>query len=450
MKSPLHDLFRLCFHHDEGALLEGTHGLLHASSRCAAQVGQWALALQTMRAYFRLEPGDVLLVKDPSAGGPGRDSMTLLQRLRGPADLELYHARNFTAPSSWGQRLPPVPLRSQGELNQLIVSALGDDSARLLWAVERQDEFAARWARGLKPWGLTARAVKTHLEEMKQDLRARLLEIPDGDALTEGLTRYEELLRLRLISQDGRLHLEANGCSPGRKLWIPLPAAAAALRGAVMEWFDWREHWDSSLEDFLPFRCPQQVLLNARSQDPCDEGLEELPGLLRQLVMRGLQDLDSKRAKDGLSAPPLSVHLHFSGGRGWRLNLPSGRATGPLDEAIPHLLPLSSGADLCLEDLERKIPVRVVRVSERNFRAAPVGEGKRYRGLVVVLELLENARIRWSGGDFARPPRPRPLQKPALAGEVTLADEERELAPGTFHELPKGTRVQILSGAHGF
>lgn len=450
MKSPLHDLFRLCFHQEEGALIDGQMGLLHAASRCPAQVGQWALAVQTMRAYFRLEPGDLLLVKDPSAGGPGRDGMTLLQRLHGSGDLELYHARNFTAPSTWGQRLPPVPLRSHGEMNQLIVSAIGDDGPRLLWAIERQDEFAERWRRGLKHWAITVKSIKAHLDELKQDLKARLHEIPEGDAMTEGMTRFEETLRLRLISQDSRLHIEANGCSQGRKLWIPLPAAAAALRGAVMEWFDWNASWDPSLEEFMPFRCPQQVLLNARSQDPCDEGMEELPGLLRQLVMRAMQDLDSKRAKEGLPAPDMSVHLHFSGGRGWRMNLPSNKALGPLDEGIPHLLPQVSGTDLCLEEIENKIPVRVVRVGERTFQAAPVGEGKRHRGLVVVVELLEDARVRWAGGDFARPPKPRPQQRAAIAGEVALLDNEKALIPGAFHELKKGTRLQILSGAHGF
>lgn len=451
MKSVLHELFPLCFRHDEGALIDGERGILHASSRCPAQIGLWSLATQTSRAYFKLEPGDILLVKDPSAGGPGRDSMTLLQRLESGPDLELYHARNFTAPSSWGQRLPPVPLRTQGELNQFIVSALGEDSSRLNWAVERQDEFAERWRRCWRSWNLGSRTFKTFLEESKQDLQNRLHEIPEGEASSEGCTRFEETIRLKILSEDGKIRLETDGCSSGKRLWLPMPAAASSLRGCLMEWFGWRAHWDSSLEELIPFRCPQQILLNARSQDPCDEGLEELPGLLRQLMLRALQDLDPQRgAKEGLSAPTITVHLLFSGGRGWKVQLPAGRSTASSEDAAPHLLPQITGADLCLEDVEKKAPLRIQRVAERNFRAAPVGENRRHRGLTMTLELLEPARLRWSGADFAKVPKTKSQQKPQVPGEVVISKSDRPLEPCSFHELPAGTVIQISSGAYGF
>ena len=34
--------------------------------------------------------------------------------------------------------------------------------------------------------------------------------------------------------------------------------------------------------------------------------------------------------------------------------------------------------------------------------------------------------------------------------KVGLAGGDKDLAPGVFHDLPKGTRIQVLSGAHGY
>lgn len=432
------------------ALADDGHLLMSAASD-PADAGLLPLAMENAARYFPLSVGDLVLLKDPFAGGPGRDGIAIVTcwRKGNDANAGLLAATTVHLPSLRGLRLPPAPLRLGGEINAGVVDALGPAGNEILRAAKELDDARTHLQRPALA-DLFSRKSLQEAQSRKQDhLAALFADLPESEVETDLKLPTGETLRVKLHSDGKHLEFDFSGTSPGRALQIPLAAATGILYTAVRERLGLEPVVDALSAALMPLSVPNGCFLNAKSGD-CERGLDEATAWLQWTVEMLFQKWDKRKPRGLVNPFDLRFSLDFGDQRVLSLRLPSGSAAREDNEGTTFVQQRDPRDRFSLEKLEEQWPLRLCRVDER---ASLHGKGKfpGGRGLHLQFEVLAPAKLRWSPTPFGGRVK---TEKNQSAFDAPIVHLERagaavEKSPIETHDVLKGDIITLLSGSGG-
>lgn len=425
--------------------------LLISSASDPADAGLLPLAMENAARYFPMSVGDLILIKDPFIGGPGRDGLAIVSLWRKATEsgAALVVATTVHVPALRGLKLPPAPLRLGGEMNAGVLDALGPARDEILRVCKELDEERTHLLRPAITDLLSRKSLLEAQSREQDHLKALFADLPESEVETDLKLPTGEILRAKLHSDGKHLEFDFSGTSPGRSLQIPLAAATGILYTAVRERLGLDPVVDSLSTALIPVSVPNGCFLNAKTGD-CDRGLEETTAWLQWVIEILFQKWD-KRVSRGLVNPfDLRVSLDFGDHRILNLRIPSGSGAREDIEGTTFIQQRDSNARLSLEKIEAQWPVRFIRFDDR---MSLHGKGKVAggRGLHVQFELLQPAKLRWS----PTPPTGRlKAEKNQSSFDVPVVhvkrgDAETEKVPTEAHELVQGDILTLLSGSGG-
>lgn len=433
------------------AVATGDGRLLMSASLDPAEAGLMPTAIETAARYFPMSEGDFVLLKDPFAGGPGRDGLTIVTCWRAGEDpsTRLMAATTVHDGTLRALKLPPAPLKLMGETNAGVVEALGPVRERVTAAAAALDEARAALARPPVPELLTKKSLADAAAFEQQRLKNLCADLPEGEAEVELKLPIGETLKVRLRSEGRHLEFDFSGTSPGRALQMPLAAATGIWWSAIRERLGLDPAVDAASASFFPVAVPNGCFLNAKSGD-CDRGLDDGTPWLQWAAEQLVHKWDRRRPRGLVNPFDLEARIDFGGGRVLKLELPSGGPARDETEGATFVQQRTPRAAFSIENLEKNWPVKFHRVDER---VSLHGKGKVAggRGLHCQFEVLAPAKLTWS----PTPPTGRSkhekhqslFDNPAV--HVRHADADREQPAQEPHALAAGDVVTLLSGSGG-
>lgn len=425
--------------------------LLASSAADPADSGLLPQAIHTASSYFPMGEGDLILIKDPFAGGPGRDGFAVVYRLREGDDSNpsLWLATRLNDPSFRALRLPPAPLRLGGEINPGVMEALG--APREKAAALEEDLGRCRQTFQLEALTslLTKRALQETFSREKEKMRLLLSELPEGDAVADLTLPTGEVLKARLHCDGQHVEFDFSGTSPGKSMFLPLSATSGVVWTAMLEHLGLPTIVNEACVNAMPLTVPNGCCLNAKGGTDCDRGLEEGRAWLQLLMEQLLHKWDRRKPRGLMNPFDLHARLKFDDGRELHLRLPAGTPGQDELEGCSFWLQRPGADEFSVEKIEKHWPIKVRRLDER---VSPAGKGRFNggRGLHLHLELQAGADLIWfSPGPEARL-KTEKHQSPFDGNDLRLSKEGGDkIAPCEKRRLEAGTTMILLSGSGG-
>lgn len=423
--------------------------LLFSSSSDPADTGLLPQAILAASSYFPTIAGDVVLLKDPFAGGPGRDGLTLAMRWRDGSDAQpaLWAATRLSTPALRALRLPPAPLKLGGEINPGVMDALGanrDDVLALEAELSRAREMLKLNAVSTL---FGKKALLESFAREKERMRLVLSELPEGDSAADITLPGGETLKARLHCDGHHLEFDFSGTSPGKNMFLPLAATSGIVWSAAREHLGLPAAIDDSCMETMPLTVPNGCFLNARAGADCDRGLEEGRAWLQLLIEQLLLKWDRRKPRGLMNPFDLRLQLRFGDGRELQLRLPAGSPAQEEVEGSTFWQQRPGSCGLNVERLEREWPLKVLRLDER-VSVAGKGKVSGGRGLHLQLELLEDAEMVWASPGPANRVKTEKNQSAFEGADLRTGDGE-DLPPFEKRAMKKGQSLVLLSGSGG-
>ncbi|MBX2988953.1 MAG: hydantoinase B/oxoprolinase family protein [Bdellovibrionaceae bacterium] len=431
------------------AWVSGQGQILLARSPEGLDAGLLPMGIGAVTQYFPLKEGDVALLKDPAVGGPGRDRLALVQCVSAESDSRpsVWAATSLRLPGSAEFRLPPVPLRQKGDTNQMLLQALGDSRHLLETQLNLLDGAAARFRHEAFRDLWSRRGLQDIEQRAKERIRRRLEELPEGEVSFDLATGGEQI-RLRLQNDGRALRFDFTGTSPGRRLFLPLAATSGLVRTTVREWLQWEMELDSACDHLIPLTVPNGCFLNAQTRDACSGCLVEAAAWLKTAVEGALHRWDRRQPRALTNYFDLWSELKFEGHPPEAVHLPSGSPAREGAEGTSFWQQRPDHGDCSVEDLERRLPVRVLRAVER----PPSGHKARLnggRGLLLQLEILAPGQIIHAASPSRWPAEKHQLPGDAPGVSLQRAGQDSRPAANEWIPLQAGDVLTLHSGSGG-
>ncbi len=397
-----------------------------------------------------LAPGDVILMKEPFSGGPGRDRLALITAFNADSDGEAkWLAATTIHHSSLAQlRLPPVPLRHGGQVNTAVLEGLAGAQKELLLADAQLQQARMLFHRKGIREHFSRAAMNETIRTEQAWMAAWIAELPEGEAAVELNLPTGETLRMRWHCDGHRLAIDLSGTSNAFQLRVPFAATCGLLWTSLRERLGLPQGVDSFSSDVLPLTIPNGCFLNATSGD-CDRGLNEITPWIQWAVELLIHRWDRRKSRGLVNPFDLGLRLEFANHEILELSIPTGGPAFAELEGNCFWQQRRGQAPLSLENLEKSWPIQFIRVDEK----APTGSSAKTaggRGLLLEFDLKAPAKFRWSGASPTAQKIERHQSHPKFNDVSLLRHGEKiVLAAAQDFELRAGDRLTLCSGSGG-
>lgn len=424
--------------------------VLRSSCSMGLEAGLLPHGIQIANQFFPLKETDLVLLKDCQIGGPGRDRLALVQCLRSPTPQlpGIWLATGFLAPSTAGMKLPPIPLRTAGEINEAVLAALGACEFRLRQEIQKQDEIRARALSPIFRSLWSNKALADEMEREQKELKQLIQELPDGEVMTE-LQCGAEIIKLRLEVEHGQIHFHFAGTTPATQHSLPLAATSGIVRATVREWLKWPRTLTAACETLISMSTPSGCMLNPSSKVCCDARIVTSASLLKTAVESALHLWD-RRSRRGLTNYfDARATFRFQGLAPLPVLVPSGSAAADSSEGQSFFDQRTCGSSFSPEKIESQGPLLVQKIEARESTEADL-KFAGGPGLVLSLEILAEGELHWEA-----PPQfqlklkkgQSPYQLPEI--EVQRGSTALPLSDDGKLTLKPGDLVIMKSGSGG-
>lgn len=264
------------------AVLNREFQLLHVQSRHPLDFTSLPLAATQAMQFFNLKDGDLVLLNEPTSGGLGAGDLTWITSVRG---LIVGFRESYTTPwtlsakrDEEGLRIPPTPLRLNGELNANLLEILcqqGNASCQsdtfkqtVLNAIQTSRALSERLSRALelRPEVLDKDQQKKHLAASRNYFLKKILDRVHGETRVDMPLRTGEVLKLKVSSDDDGIKIDFSGSTPGQKLFMPESWTQSAVIAFVMDYINEKEFFNQGSFSSINLIKPQQSFLSAKTQ----------------------------------------------------------------------------------------------------------------------------------------------------------------------------------------
>lgn len=369
--------------------------LLRSHCLTGLEAGLLPHGIQIATQFFPLKKGDLVLLKDPQVGGPGRDRLALVQCFREQQNGQpgVFMASGFYAPTTLGMKLPPIPLRVNGEINEAVMAALGPCEPRLRKEISSQDRIRDLAMKKAFQNLWTEKAVAEETSREKRDMKEKISELPEGEISAE-LSCGNELIRVRLEVEDAQINFNFTGTSAGNVHALPLAATSGIVRSTVREWLGWPRALSAACASQISMSTPTGCMLNAPAKNSCEDKLGTSASLLKAAVEAALHRWD-RRVNRGLTNYfDAKAILQFADRAPFSISIPSGSAATEASEGLSFFDQRALGMGFSPEKLEASCPVLVEQVDERK-ETSTKEKSSGGPGLVLSFRVLEPGKLFW-------------------------------------------------------
>jgi N-methylhydantoinase B len=463
------------------AVFDAAGGLVAQAAHIPVHLGSTPLSVRAAIAAVRMDPGDVVILNDPFAGGTHLPDVTVVMPVFRPGGRRpfayvanrAHHADiGGMTPGSMplateifqeGFRLPPVRIVAAGQVVRDVLALFlantrvpGEREGDLLaqWAAlrvgaERLDELAS--ASG--PGGL-ARQMAALQDYSAALMGATLGRLPSGrfravDVLDDdGLDGVRIPIVVTVALARGRARVDFSGSSPQTR--GPLNANLAVTRSAVLYVFRALAEEDIPPNEGLarPLRVivPEGTIVNARFPAAVAGGNVETSQRIVDVLLRALAQAAPDRIPAASSGSMSNVALGGTvGGRAFTYyeTLAGGAGGGPHGPGVSAIhTHMTNTMNTPIEALEAYYPLRVRRYAVRRGSGG-AGLNPGGDGLVREIEFLTPAEVTLLGDRRAVPPWGLAGGKPGTPGRDTLV---RGSGDGRTRRLPGKTTLAVAPG----
>ncbi|WP_413575387.1 hydantoinase B/oxoprolinase family protein [Bdellovibrio sp. HCB290] len=442
----------------ESALLTTENDVLMVRGKNPVSYGTLVTAANTVSKYLKLAEGDIALLNDPYSGGTTLDEITFIMAVsedliwvnRLPLNKNLSFGKSI---EEEGLRIPPTPLRQKGQLNEMILGAMGAHPAcppQFMEWIKTQCASMIVSAQKLHDTiegtglSVTGELIEDYLQLSKKLAVQKISERASGETRVDVVLDSGELLRLNLEIQDGRVMMDFGGTSAAKTLHLTESAAYGTCFKAISAFYGFDQYANTGSFSILQVTKPAGCWLMAKYPASTMKGMTCGVAALQTAIDLALSHIHSKNERALDSHAPLMVQMKHDSSQIF-LSLEGGAgATGEVDGQNAHIEGLS------IETLERNFPVHVHRMDRRNSQG---GKGKHNggRGMIFKVEALDEMQLSWLTDMTLHRPRIPKNCSHGDASEVTLeqAGSTKSLPVLGQQKILKGEILSFCSGSGG-
>lgn len=455
---------------ESAALLNSESQLLGMKYETLSDIGTFGPVVQTVRKYFKLEEGDVVLTNDPYSGGTLLSVMTLVTPVQAGDQTFYLAVRTRFKPhlayakklDEEGLRVPPTPIVAKRKLNNAILSAISAHPQAPLEFVPRLEtnlttiwqniDLFKSWVQK-NPTILNKNLQKSLLQETKNRIQKKIADLPHGDHRVDLSFETGETIRLHTELKADEIHFDFAGTSGSKRLFLTDMATYGTCLGAVLSFL--REDFllNESLFSLVTVTTPEGCFLNAKYPSPVFEGAAEASPLLACAVVQCLSTITRSKSMGMNGAIPTIVSFEFQSGKIYFDGLPGGGGASNEANGLDAHFPWSlSKPQTSIEQIERLYPLCIL---QSGVRQGSGGKGQQTGGNGVLreIEVSESCNLKWLlgyqntqikglkgalNGDISE------IQIIKKSGEKTLLKE-----PHGKIQLEKGDKVIAASAGGG-
>lgn len=455
---------------ESAALLNSDGHVLGMKYETLPDIGTFNPFIQTVRKYFEMKEGDVVISNDPYSGGTILSVMSLATGFQ-IGDQTFYLAvRTRFKPrlarasklEEEGIRVPPTPIASGRKVNDAILQAISCHPQAPQGLPERIDlKIAKMWRQIdlLKAWTQKNSACfqknyqKALLQETKERIQRKLSDLPHGDHRLDLQFETGELIRLHTELKSDEVHFDFAGTSNSKRLYLTDTATYGTCLGAFLSFLGEDFLLNEGFFSLMNVTTPQGCFLNAKFPSPVFEGMAEASSLLASAVIQSLSSITSSRGIGLNGAIPTILSFDFASGKSYFDALPGGAGAAPDRNGLDgsYLWSLRR-LQPSIEEIERLYPVLVL---QSGIRQSSGGKGKTIggNGILRETEVLESCTLKWLMGYRNTQIKGLKGAVGGLPAEITIHKKsgEKISVSESFGQmqLQKGDRVIAASAGGG-
>ncbi|MNJ98450.1 Acetophenone carboxylase delta subunit [compost metagenome] len=422
--------------------------------------GTLTTAASTVIKYLKLQEGDVVLLNDPYSGGSVLSSFTFVTAL----SEDLLWAKTLHQQKQWtmvksleeeGLRIPPTPIRQNGKLNEMILSAMQGHPACppqfVDWLKEQCVSISKDCQRFLHTaetidLDITGDLIKEYFNLCKQVAMHKITEAAPGDARVEVYLDGGDMIRLKMEVSDGHLNLDFSGTTTSKTVNLTDSATYGTCFHWLANYYGFLDFANTGTFSVVHVTKPAGCLLQSKYPAPTMKGMSDGVAALQMALQLAMSQIHSKREMAPSSVSPLRLQIKKDSHQ-LSLALPGGKGAAITREG-------KSACGLCetmsVERLEREFPLVVQRL---DYRTDSGGKGKFNggKGLTLKFAAMEDVEITWMSDLNVHKPR---ISKNCTHGdnnEVSLQTSEglKQLPPQGHLKLKAGDIPTFSSGSGG-
>ncbi len=412
--SLLHHLFE-SFCPNESALVTSDGDLLFVKSQEAINCATLGVAAQTVMKYLPLRIGDVAIVNDPYSGGSTLNECTFVTKLFENSGYAVWWAyRNkfqdkllvAKTVEEEGIRIPPTPIFQNGNINQVIMSALSAHPAcstefvnwiteNSQWVSQKVKSFQSFLATSRTPFN--KQAFKDYLNDSKNIARDKITEAASGDAKFEIYLDNGEIIKMQMEISDGQVRLDFTGTSISKTHLLTESAAYGVCFATIAKFYGFEQFANTGGFSVLQITKPQGCLLNAKYPAPLNTGVQTVQSALKTLVGMGLNHVHTKKAQGICAHNDIQIELALPNQSSMTFALLGGAGQSLVNQNTEeHGIHFAFGKSLCekfsLNKIEEQFPVLV---QQCDFRKSENELSHKGAGLSFKIQALADVEVQW-------------------------------------------------------
>jgi N-methylhydantoinase B len=455
---------------ESAALINADGQILGMKYESLPDIGTFGPLVQTVRKYFPLKDGDVVLTNDPYSGGASLSVMNLVTSFQ-IGDQVFYlafrtrfkpHLAVAAKLDDEGLRIPPTPIAADRKLNAAILTAISShpqapsgfeerlqNRMQTLW---KQIDLVKKWAK-LNPHALSKSIQKSLIEETRNRIHKRLSDLPHGDFRMDLQFETGEIIRLRTEVKSEEIHFDFAGTSSSKRLFLTDSATYGTCLGAFLSFLGEDFLLNDGVFSILTVTTPQGSFLNARYPSPVFEGIAEGATFLASAVTHSLASIGSAKNLGMNGTIPTILSFEFASGKTYFDAMAGGMGATADSNGLDAFYPWSlSKAQTSIEEIERLYPIQLMRSSVRQSSG---GKGKTTGGNGILRETVvkEDCTLKWMLGYRNTQVKGLKGATSGMASEVIIhKNNGEEITIKDSHgqiQLQKGDRVLAASAGGG-
>ena len=245
-------------------------------------------AIQTVNQFFKLSPGDAVILNDPSCGGLFPWAVTCVQK----TDKYLIaHSVRIKTPWAFSQkidaeglRIPPTPLIQAGEIqSQIFESLIGHPLAGSDFGIALKKLLSVEIL-NLKNWPLANSHSTGRLKEILHD-------IPHAETAAEIKISSGEILKLKMETSEKGFVFNFSGTSFGKECFINETLVNGICREFILKFYDLEPDIGAHLDRLIHLTTPHTSFLQTKFPQGQLHGLARGSGAVLQALQKCFQQV---------------------------------------------------------------------------------------------------------------------------------------------------------------
>ena len=445
---------------------------LHVQSENAVDFAALGHAAKVCHQYLQLKKGDLAVLNDPSLAGSSLNELTWVGAVQAPGNNEVWLltwrqifpwrlVANEKTITERHLRLPPVPVWSNGELNNDLVKSLADqpeapgEFAKLIALAKETLGKAQKSADALfaKPvdWKFETRDL---FAAQQAQMEMAISRLPLGTQPICEVRIMGTLVRLQIEVKEKRVLFNFTGTEAGNQVAISELATFGACFHCLQIVLERTLPTGAGSFGLIEVRAPVACAVGAKANVSQSFGQLFLLPALRGMVVRSFAKSRMAHLTHADSSFGLNfLGLQFSDGRYLSTVWPGGSGAGekgaPTHFDVRCLSAAAGGAGI--EDMETRWPIQVLNCGVRvgsGGRGAKVGQD----GLIFAFKALVPCTLNWILSDHESRPAGENGGKAAQAKEAIVTSatgKKTALTAFGSIDLNEGCTVHLLTAGGG-